>query len=66
MLIALTATWGLTTSDATWVRGFEYGVPWGEVAIIVALAVGAALIAAVLPARTAADIRPAVALRLAE
>ena len=64
VLIALTATWGIDLRRDVG-TGFQFGVPWGEVSLIVALAVGAALVAAVLPAR-ASDIHPAVALRLAE
>ena len=49
--IALVASWGLTTSHASWTRGFHYGVAWQSILVIVALAVVAALVAAVLPAR---------------
>ena len=64
--IALVASWGLTTSHASWTRGFHYGVAWQSILVIVALAVVAALVAAVLPARAATNIRPARALRIAD
>jgi putative ABC transport system permease protein len=64
--IALIATWGLTTSGASWAEGLQYGVAWQDIGLIVGLAVLAALAAAVFPARAASDIRPAVALRLAD
>jgi putative ABC transport system permease protein len=64
--IALVATWGLTTTGASWTRGFEFDVAWRSVGGIVALAIVAAMVAAVLPARAASDIRPAVALRVAD
>jgi ABC-type lipoprotein release transport system permease subunit len=64
--IALVSSWGLTTTDASWARGFEYGIAWSDIVIVVALAVFASLVAAVLPARAASDIRPASALRIAD
>ena len=65
-VLALVATWGLTTSGASWAEGLQYGIAWEDIFVIVGLAVAAALVAAVLPARAASDIRPAVALRLAD
>lgn len=64
--IALVSSWGLTTTSASWARGFEFGIAWTDIVIIVSLAVVASLVAAVLPARAAAGIEPAVALRLAD
>jgi ABC-type lipoprotein release transport system permease subunit len=64
--IALIATWGLTTSKASWAEGLHYGVAWRDIVLIVGLAVIAALAAAILPARAASDIEPAVALRIAD
>jgi putative ABC transport system permease protein len=64
--IALIATWGLTTSGASWAEGLQYRVAWQDILLIVGLAVIAALAAALFPARAASDIRPAVALRLAD
>jgi putative ABC transport system permease protein len=64
--IALVSSWGLTTTDASWARGFEFGIAWSDIVIIVALAVVASLVAAVLPARAASNIHPAVALRVAD
>ena len=64
--IALVTSWGLTTSSASWARGFEYGIAWSDIVIIVGLAVVASLVAAVLPARAASNIEPAVALRIAD
>lgn len=64
--IALVSSWGLSNTDATWARGFEYGIAWTDIVVIVTLAVGASLVAAILPARAASDIRPAVALRIAD
>lgn len=64
--IALVSSWGISNADAAWARGFEYGIAWREILVIVALAVVASLVAALLPARAASDIRPAVALRVAD
>jgi putative ABC transport system permease protein len=66
VFIALVATWGLTQSTASWAQGLHYGVAWKSILVIVTLAVLASLIASVLPARAASDIRPARALRIAD
>jgi putative ABC transport system permease protein len=66
VFIALVATWGLTLSSASWAEGLQYGVAWKGILMIVALAVVASVIAALLPARAASDIRPARALRIAD
>jgi putative ABC transport system permease protein len=64
--IALIATWGLTTSGASWAEGLKFAIAWRDIVFIVGLAVIAALAAAVLPARAASDIEPAAALRIAD
>jgi putative ABC transport system permease protein len=66
VLIALVASWGLTTSDASWAEDLQFGLATRDILLIVGLALVAALIAAVLPARAASDIRPAAALRITE
>ena len=43
-------------------NGVPLVIPWGRVALIAAVAVGAGILASVLPARRAARVAPAVAL----
>jgi len=64
--IALVASYGFTAAGADWADGMTWGVPIGEVALIVAIAIGATLAAALWPARRAAGIQPAAALRIAD
>jgi ABC-type lipoprotein release transport system permease subunit len=62
--IAVMACYVLAVSGADFAAGFTFGVPLGDVAIIAAVALVPALLAAMLPARLASHIEPAVALRL--
>ena len=66
VLIALVASYGFTVAGADWAEGMTWGVPILEVAIIVTIAIVSTLIAALWPARRAANIRPAAALRIAD
>ena len=64
--IALVASYGFGATGADWAEGMTWGVPVLEVAGIVAIAVVSTLVTALWPARRAAGIRPAAALRLAD
>jgi putative ABC transport system permease protein len=64
--IALVASSGFAASDADWAEGMTWGVPIGEVVLIVAIALAATLVASLWPARRATQIRPAAALRIAD
>jgi len=66
VVVALIGSYGLVSSDNTFTDGFVWAVPWGEVLIVVAIAVGTSAIAALWPARHASQIRPAVALRISD
>ncbi|HSL60026.1 MAG TPA: FtsX-like permease family protein, partial [Acidimicrobiales bacterium] len=66
LLTAIVASYGVVRSGASWAEQLEWSLPVGELAVIVAVALGSALLAAAGPARAAARTRPAVALRLAE
>jgi putative ABC transport system permease protein len=63
VIVALAATYVLAASGADFANGYRFGVPVGELVLIVALALGPAILAAALPARQASRIKPAVALR---
>lgn len=62
--IAIGACYVLAVSGADFASGFTFGVPVGEVGLIVAIALVPALLAALLPARMASHIEPARALRI--
>ncbi|GMU78027.1 MAG: ABC transporter [Acidimicrobiia bacterium] len=64
--IAVVSSWGISRANESWARGFEFGIAWSDIVIVVCLAVAASLVAAILPARAASDIHPAVALRIAD
>jgi putative ABC transport system permease protein len=66
VVIALIASYVLAATGADFARGFQWGVPLGEVALITGVALVAAILAALLPARQAARIQPAVSLRVAD
>jgi putative ABC transport system permease protein len=62
--IALVATYVLAVSGADFAAGFSFGVPYLEIVTIVAVALVPTVLAALLPARQASRIDPAVALRV--
>jgi putative ABC transport system permease protein len=66
VVIALVATYVLAVSGADFAKGYQFGVPVGEVLVIMAVALVPAVLAAALPARQASRIEPAVALRVRE
>jgi putative ABC transport system permease protein len=66
VVVALVSSYGLVTSGNNFAEGFAWGVPWREVAGIVAVAVVTSTLIALWPARRASQIRPAVALRTAD
>jgi putative ABC transport system permease protein len=66
VLIALVASYVLAVSGADFAQGFQFGVPVGEIVVIMAVALVPATIAAVLPARQASRIKPAVSLRVTD
>ncbi len=66
VLVGLIGTYGLVLSNSGFVEGLDWGVPWNEVALIVAIALVASAIAAILPARRASKIKPAEALRVTD
>lgn len=63
---ALIGCYALVASSNNFAEGFEWSVPWTRIAFIAALAFGSAAAMALWPARRAAAIRPAVALRIAD
>ena len=64
VVIALVASYVLAVSGADFAQGFQFGVPVGEILVIIAVALVPATIAALLPARQASHIKPAVSLRV--
>jgi len=64
VIIAVAACYVLAISGADFASGFTFGVPFDEIAIIVAIALVPALLAALVPARLASHIEPARALRI--
>jgi putative ABC transport system permease protein len=63
-VLALVCAWSITLTDAFGSLGFR--VPFGAIGVLVVGTFVCALLATALPARAAARIRPAVALRLAD
>jgi putative ABC transport system permease protein len=63
-VLALVCAWSITLTDAFGTLGFR--VPFGAIGLLVAGTFVCALLATALPARAAARVRPAVALRLAD
>jgi putative ABC transport system permease protein len=66
VLVALIGSYGLVSSGNNFAEGFRWAVPWGEVAVIIGIALVASTAIALWPARRAARIRPAIALRIAD
>jgi putative ABC transport system permease protein len=64
--IALIASYGFVATGADWAEGMTWGVPVVEVLIIVTIAIVSTIVATLWPARRAAGIRPAAALRTAD
>jgi putative ABC transport system permease protein len=64
VVVAVAACYVLAISGADFAAGFTFGVPIGELAVIVTIALVPALLAALLPARLASRIEPAKALRV--
>src|SRR5262249_20885115 len=64
VIIAIAACYVLAISGADFASGFTFGVPFDEIAVIVAIALVPALLAALVPARLASRIEPAQALRI--
>ena len=65
-VIALVASYVLAASGADWAKGLHWGVPVTNLLVIVGVALGSAVVAALLPARQAARIQPAASLRITE
>lgn len=66
ILVALLGSYSLVASGNNFAEGMDWAVPWLEVLFIAVVAIGASMLAAVWPARRAAAIEPAVALRIAD
>ncbi len=64
--IALVASYVLAASGADWAKGLHWGVPIENLLVIVGVALGSAVVAALLPARQAAKIQPAASLRITD
>ncbi|MDP9440830.1 MAG: ABC transporter permease, partial [Actinomycetota bacterium] len=64
-LLATVSTWRLLNSGA-FGEGLQFSIPWPEVSTVVVLAFVATVVATVTPAHQASQIRPAVALRVAD
>ena len=65
VVLGLVATWSISLSDL-FGAGFKFAVPYIELAILVLGTLVGSLIATISPARSAAKIKPAVALRIAD
>lgn len=64
--VALVASYFFSTADADWAEGVSWTIPTTSVALIVSVAVTATMITSLWPARRAAAIHPAAALRAAD
>jgi putative ABC transport system permease protein len=62
-VLALIPAYQLINDVASDVPGLSFQVPWGSIGLVVGLAYGMSLLATYLPARQAADVAPAEALR---
>lgn len=61
--VAFIGTYGLVLNNSGFAEGFEWSVPWRDVAFVAGLTLVAAVVTAMIPARQAGGIRPAQALR---
>jgi putative ABC transport system permease protein len=66
VVIALIASYVLAVSGSDFAQGFHFRVPVGEVLLIVGVALVSSALAALIPARQASRIEPAVSLRIAD
>jgi putative ABC transport system permease protein len=66
VVIALIASYGFSSAGADWAEGMRWGVPFRSILVIVTIAIVSTLITAFWPARRAAHIKPAAALRIAD
>jgi putative ABC transport system permease protein len=67
LVLGLLSSWSLlVNSSAFGDQRLDYEIPWVSLALVVAVPLGASLLAAAIPASRAAAIQPAVALRLAD
>ncbi len=62
-VLALIPAYQMINDLASEVPGLHFQVPWGSIALVVGLAYGMALVATYFPARQAARVTPAEALR---
>jgi putative ABC transport system permease protein len=65
VLLGFVCTWSITKSD-DFGEGFQWGVPWVAILVLVAITLIGSLLATLGPARSAAKIRPSVALRITD
>lgn len=65
MLLAMVTAFSMTLTDQ-FGEGFSFVVPWGTIVLLVIGTISFTLLATASPARAAARIRPAVALRIAD
>jgi putative ABC transport system permease protein len=66
VVVAVVASYFFSTAQTDWAEGLSWAIPLSSIALIVAVAVVSTLAAALWPARRAAAIQPAVALRAAD
>jgi putative ABC transport system permease protein len=66
LLALVTAYQVVVNSDALGDFDVAFVIPWGQIAVVLAIALLASLLATAAPARQAARVRPAVALRIAD
>lgn len=65
VLLGFVCSWSITKSD-DFGEGFVWGVPWLAIGVLIAITLVGSLIATFGPARSAAKIRPSVALRITD
>jgi putative ABC transport system permease protein len=66
ILIALVGTYGLVLNGTGFMAGFSWSAPWRQIIFVAVLTLAAASFTAFIPARQAARIRPAQALRIVD